>query len=419
MSNNPAQIRATTTNWVFAAQHKGPEDYFTFPYLIVQMLNTGRISAAHFKDLSNINPSKDAGPQMEKLFPNLFQGIKGSAITYDPITRRFWIDISIKKAGQECHGLGTLIPTENGWIEIFLYSTEKEFNFWSPVFHKVGTEVELAPSLAYQPRWSDDSTVTSIVEAGQGIDWSKVISYAITGVIVASIAEVFRRKRKQRAPQPTDQNIRLKPPPALPPGSAFGWPQEPKAAKKDQYKKLKAFGILVALLGASIASGILTNNFLVLALTFLAPLAWFVTHVGRRTRWFLMYATMWMTASVVMTRTYNWPKDSQMTRYEKTAPGQIAFIIGSSLPSAATGIVLGTVGPFAFAIQQMALAYERSHDDEAVKMPGIVAFALGLAVIAIAWFTWPRKSAPDAPKIGLSAGDEPRQADRPYPDSAK
>jgi hypothetical protein len=279
---------------------------------------------------------------------------------------------------------------------MFLYSTEKDINFWNPVFHKIGTEVELSPSLAYQPRWTDDSSVTSVVEAGQGIDWSKVISYGITGAIVASIAEFFRRKRKQRAPLPTDQNIQLTPP----------------LAKKDKSKELKAFGILVVLLGASIAAGILTNNFLVLGLTFLAPLAWFITHIGRRTRWFLMYVTMWMTASIVMTRTYNWPKDSEMTRYERTAPGQIAYLIGSSLPSAATGIVLGPVGPFAFAIQQMALAYERSHDDEAVKIPGIVAFALGLVVIAIAWFTWPKKSAPEAPNIGLSAGDIARPAEK-------
>ncbi len=86
-----------------------------------------------------------------------------------------------------------------------------------------------------------------------------------------------------------------------------------------------------------------------------------------------------------------------MTRYERTAPGQIAYLSDSSLPSAATGIVLGPLGPFAFAVQQMALAYGRSHNDEAVKIPGIVGFALGLFVIAIAWFTWPRKSAPEAP----------------------
>jgi hypothetical protein len=31
-------------------------------------------------------------------------------------------------------------------------------------------------------------------------------------------------------------------------------------------------------------------------------------------------------------------------------------------------------------------------------IPGIVGFALGLTVIVIAWLTWPKKSAPEAPQ---------------------
>lgn len=163
--------------------------------------------------------------------------------------------------------------------------------------------------------------------------------------------------------------------------------------------KLKAFGVLVVLFGASLAAGILTNNALVLSFTFLAPLAWFITHIGRRTRWFLIYVTMWMTASMFMTRTFDWPKDSEMTQYQRTIPGQISTLIGASLPSAAAGIVLGPIGPFAFAAQQMALAYERSRNNEATKIPVMVAFTLGVVVIAIGWFTWPKKSRSKAPKM--------------------
>jgi hypothetical protein len=60
------------------------------------------------------------------------------------------------KVGKEnCHALSAMIRTENGWVEIFLYSSEKDFNFWNPVFHKIGTDVELSTSVAYQPRWTD------------------------------------------------------------------------------------------------------------------------------------------------------------------------------------------------------------------------------------------------------------------------
>src|SRR5260221_11311568 len=47
-STNPAEARTNTMGYVFAAQRKGADNHFVFPYLIVDSLNTGRISAAHF-----------------------------------------------------------------------------------------------------------------------------------------------------------------------------------------------------------------------------------------------------------------------------------------------------------------------------------------------------------------------------------
>jgi len=141
---------------------------------------------------------------------------------------------------------------------------------------------------------------------------------------------------------------------------------------------------------------------------------------------------MWMSASMLVTRMFNWPLFHRpMVGYQQTIPGQISGLIGASLPSAFTGIVLGPIGPFAVAAQQMALswglAYDaaiaKSHDthpewtdeerravagqaaDAASKLPGIVALGLGLVVLAIAWLTWPRlkRSKTEEPKTdGLS-----------------
>jgi len=145
------------------------------------VLNTGRISAAHFQDLgnSNSNPVTEAAPKIEKLFPSLLQGVKGTKITYDSTTTRFWLELTMKVVNENCHALGTMIPTENGRFEIFLYSSEKDFNFWNPVFHKIGTDAELSPSLAYQPRWTDNATVTSITETVQHMDRSRTIAYGL------------------------------------------------------------------------------------------------------------------------------------------------------------------------------------------------------------------------------------------------
>lgn len=135
-------------------------------------------------------------------------------------------------------------------------------------------------------------------------------------------------------------------------------------------------------------------------------------------KWFEVYVALWMIASMLVTRIFDWPKESEMTPYQRTGPGQISTLIGASLPSAATGIVFGPLGPFLFAYQQNLLAYGRTFDaamviarsthpgwteeqcrlassgtaGEAGKAPAIVAFVLGIVVIVIAWLTWPRSS---------------------------
>jgi hypothetical protein len=133
-------------------------------------------------------------------------------------------------------------------------------------------------------------------------------------------------------------------------------------------------------------------------------------------RWFVVYVALWMIASMLVTRIFHWPKESEMTPYQRTTPGQISTLIGASLPSAATGIVLGPLGPFLFSYQQILLTYGRTFDSamviarrthpgwteeqcrlaasetvgEAGKALAIVAFVLGIVVIVIAWVSWPR-----------------------------
>jgi hypothetical protein len=122
---------------------------------------------------------------------------------------------------------------------------------------------------------------------------------------------------------------------------------------------------------------------------------------------------------MLMTYMYDRPfpesKNFEMRQFQKTLPGQIGSLIGASLPRIVTG-VLGPAAPIAFGIQQMELAYGRSFDErmarskqshpgwtneqrtaeagatanEAAKVPGIIAFALGIVVIVIAWLTRPR-----------------------------
>jgi hypothetical protein len=135
---------------------------------------------------------------VEGWYPNALQGTKLNTPIYDPTTKRLWFEGSSTVPGLgSIHALQTIILTETGFVTINMYCKEGDFTSLAPLFREIGSNAELSSSIAYKPRWTDDSTITSIINAAQGIDWSKVITYAVIGVIVAWIGSVIRGKGKK------------------------------------------------------------------------------------------------------------------------------------------------------------------------------------------------------------------------------
>jgi hypothetical protein len=184
-STNPAQARRAM-NYVYAAQRKA-EDYFMYPYLLVQILKTGRISEAQLKSLPSdaFREGIAEGKEEIKGFFSVIQGFKINTPIYDPTTKRIWLEVSSTVSGLgSVHGLQAMIPTETGFVEIDMYSKEGDFTSWAPLFRTIGTNVELSPSIAYQPRWTDDPTISWIIGTAQTINWIKVATWAALGAVL-------------------------------------------------------------------------------------------------------------------------------------------------------------------------------------------------------------------------------------------
>jgi hypothetical protein len=193
-SKSPAETRRAM-NYVYGAQRKA-EDYFEYPYLLIQIVDTGRFSEAQFKSLPNNSLPKGlttAEETVEQWFPKVLQGAKFNTPTYDPTTKRLWYGFSTTVAGLgSIHALQTMIPTETGLVEVNMYCKEGDFTSLAPLFREIGSNVELSSSVAYKPRWTDDPTITSIITAFRGMDWSKVASYAILGALIPLVFGIRR-----------------------------------------------------------------------------------------------------------------------------------------------------------------------------------------------------------------------------------
>jgi hypothetical protein len=124
--------------------------------------------------------------------------------------------------------------------------------------------------------------------------------------------------------------------------------------------------------------------------------------------WVVIYLAMWMVAAMIITLLFHWPPQLNIPYFDQTVPGRVEYLIGSSLPSAATGAVLGPIGPIVVAMQENELSYgegfdraQRTHPrwnteqcadaaTAAGKIPAISAILLGYVVIAVAWLIRPR-----------------------------
>ena len=186
--NAPAQ------HYDYGFQLASSKNWFEYPYILVQVKNTGRIPESQLEKLEGYSVQESLDKQ-KKAFSSIVSDIQPGKMVYDKQTKMIWmrIEANVVNIGPMSGIVGT-VPTEKGFIQVMGYSLRENYPTYEAIFQSVALSVSPEPGLAYKPKWSD-----SLPPAVTGIDWGKVagkvIAGAIIGGIIALIA-VLRKKEK-------------------------------------------------------------------------------------------------------------------------------------------------------------------------------------------------------------------------------
>lgn len=186
-----------TQHYDYGFQLGSSKHWFEYPYILVQMKNTGRIPESQLVKLEGY-PVQQTLDKHKKGMSSIMSDIQVGKMIYDRQTKMIWMQIesNVTNIGP-MSGISGMIPTEKGFIQVVGYSLRENYPTYEAIFQSVALSVSPEPKLAYKPKWSD-----SLPPAITGIDWGKVAGKTMAGVIIGGIivliAVLRKRKNKER-----------------------------------------------------------------------------------------------------------------------------------------------------------------------------------------------------------------------------
>lgn len=175
----------------FAFQFGSPDEWFTYPYVVIQVKRTGRISEAQLSKLDKLS-TDDASKSLQDKARSLMTEIEIGKMRYDPVSRIIWTNIgaNVTEVGR-VSGISAAVPTEYGLLQISGFAKEREFMAFLLVFHELIASVEVDERVKYQLRQAEKPSFLS------SVDWKSILGYAITGAVIAGVA-AFTSKRRRK-----------------------------------------------------------------------------------------------------------------------------------------------------------------------------------------------------------------------------
>jgi hypothetical protein len=176
--------------YAYGFQLSSSQNWLDYPYILIQVKKSGRISEGQLKSIKKVRRELDKGVKKNQdKMATIVSDVQVGETIYD-----FSSHILFSKMDMDVRGIGlvkgfmAILLTEEGAIEIFCYATASEFSDYAPIFERIARGVVVDDRLKYKTRIIDSIPFLS------GIDWSKAIKGAIIGVIIALIAGLFRKR---------------------------------------------------------------------------------------------------------------------------------------------------------------------------------------------------------------------------------
>lgn len=133
--------------------HRKPsEKRLTYPYILVQVQDVGRVPERQLKKMKTIQKQmNEVGETFEKGFGTLVSSMRSGETIYDPERHVLWSRFSGDLSGVgEVRSLTGTVLTSKGVINIHCYSRGEDFEKYTPTFQAIVQSVSLDKDLKYK-----------------------------------------------------------------------------------------------------------------------------------------------------------------------------------------------------------------------------------------------------------------------------
>lgn len=170
---NPRALRQTFDHGFQADS----EEWFSYPYILIQVQHTGRIPEFALKKMPNLDDIfKEKAHETADAISAISDISMGKTV-YDSTLRILW---SSGKAHYESIGYVKMLAgghlTEDGFVYVYAYSIEADFPRYEKLFEQIISRIKLEPGIRYSPRISDKTPLI--------IDWNKALEKGIVGGVI-------------------------------------------------------------------------------------------------------------------------------------------------------------------------------------------------------------------------------------------
>ena len=172
----------------YGFQFGSKEQWFTYPYILIQIKRTGRVPAIEFEKLDKLD-SAEASEKLQKSVGQMMTEVEIGKARYDPAARVIWVNTgsNVAELGR-VSGVSATIPTEFGFVQIIGYAKEQEFMGFLSSFREIVGSAIFAEGVRYQPQVSDH-----LPQWLRSIKWEDVLMPALLGAVMALFFG-FRKK---------------------------------------------------------------------------------------------------------------------------------------------------------------------------------------------------------------------------------
>lgn len=167
----------------------------SYPYILINVIRSGRIPKAELRKFKYIESDLEEYGKKSSIISDL----KFNEFIYDAKDHVLWSyyftnikkDAPVSNKGQVVRALMAMKLTEEGYILVNCYCEDKDFHEYGALFEKIVKNIDVDKTIEYKPRVMDFISFKWL-----GIDWLKVLLFAVLGAFIGILWGAMKKGRK-------------------------------------------------------------------------------------------------------------------------------------------------------------------------------------------------------------------------------